>query len=511
MTGGLGIQLRKEVRALLPAMLGVAAAVAATGMLAYRNSGFPHFRNDLELWLAIVHGLGVLALAALSIGQELTHGTLPGLLVQPISRHRILSLKMAVLIPVVVVLGVLADSVFVTRYLSGGRIGVPRQLLVWGPVVAAIGLVPLLTTLTRKPLGGVVFAIVIPGLVFTVSEWLYPLRDSAQAWWLTWYGTLVASGIGLLVLVRLFPRLQVAGDGSTRGPSRPARSAERRGTSPRHWLWLLVKKEIRLQYLTLSVSALYVAAAVMILVAQYENPDYMGPTFYAVTALHGVFIALLAGAMPSAEERHLGMLASQILMPRAASRQWVIKVGVTLGLTAVLAIGLPALLQGIHRPADAFRIEDEFVIGVLLATCAAMYVSSLSSNSLWALLASLPAIGLGFVVTLGLENPAVRTVRSWIPVDHRRISEVLRAEFQTDAWQARSDQLQWIRWLQADAVVWVAGAVALLMLYFAARNHRSLERSVRTIATQVTALLLMFWTATIACLVIARMTYGAIR
>ena len=399
---------------------------------------------------------------------------------------------------------------FVDYYLSW-HVRVPGRLLVWGPVAVSVGLVPLLTMLTRKPLGGVVFAMVIPGLVFGLSEWLYPLRDSAHAWWLTWYGTLIASGIGVLVLWRQFPRLQVAGDGSTRSWPGPAVSMERRVASPRHWVWLLVKKELRLQYLTLSVSGLYVAAAALILVARNENPDYMGPTFEALSALHGVFIALLTGAMSSAEERHLGTLASQVLLPRAAWRQWAIKVGVTLGLTAVLAIGLPALLQTIHRPVDAFRIEDEFVIGVLLTTCAAMYVSSLSSNSLWALLASLPALGLGLVVTLGLLTPAFRTVRTWIPVDHRRISEILRAEFQSDAWQARAAQLQWFRWLEGEAILWVTGGVALLTLYFAARNHRSLERSVRTIATQVTTLLLMFWTATIACFAIARLAYGAIR
>lgn len=509
MTGGVGIQLRKEARALLPWWVCAAVATTATIVFARPGGEFPELRRDYELLVAFVHVLGVLALGSLSIGHELTHGTLPGLLVQPSDRSRVLVLKMAVLIPAVVSLGGIVDVMFVTQYLSlRPSVG---PLLLWGPVVIAIGLVPLLTLLTRKPLGGVVFAIVIPGLVFAASEWRYPLRLGAQAWWLTWYGTLVASAVGLLVLVRLFSTLQVAGDGSTRPSSDRSSSTDRRGGAPRRWWWLVIRKEVRLQYLTLSVSGLYVVASALILIAQYQNPDYMGPTFYAVTALHAGAVALLCGAMSSAEERNLGTLASQVLMPRAASGQWMIKVGVALGLAVALAVGLPALLMAIHQTPDAFRVEDEFVFGVLLATSAAMYVSSLSSNSLWALLATLPAIPVGIYLTAGLVRPAVRAVARWIPVDYRRIGELLRAERHTDGWEARMDQLNRIRWFEGDVTLWVAAGGALLMLYFAARNHRSLERSVRTIATQVTTLLLVFWTAAIACFAYARIAYNAIR
>ena len=509
MTGGLGIQLRKEVRALLPALVVVAIALTAIAFLARLKSGFPHYRNDLELWVAIVHGLGVLSLAALAFGHELMHGTMASLLVQPVARRRILLLKMVVLIPAAVLLGVLADSAFVNYYLWRARI--QSQLLVWGPVAVAIGLVPVLTLLTRKPLGGVVFAIVIPGVIFGVSDHFYPLRDGAEAWWITWYGTLAAAGIGLLVLWRAFQNLEAVGDGSARASSRAAVAAARSEAAPRHWIWLLVKKELRLQYLTISVSGLYVVACVLVMAAQSRDPEYLGPTFYAVSALHCAFVALLAGAFASAEERQLGTLASQVLMPQATWRQWAVKVTVTLGLAVALAVGLPWLLMSVHRPADPFPIKDELVAAILLATSAAMYVSSLSSNSLWALLASFPAIGLTLMLTNGMLTPVKRAVWQWLPVDNQRISAIFRAEYRTDAWPARRAELERIYWLQSDAIAWVVAGVALMMMYFAARNHRSLERSVRTIATQATALLLMFWTATIACLAVAQIAYNAIR
>jgi hypothetical protein len=204
MTSALAIQLRKEVRALLPWWLGIAVTTSAVAMFALRHSGFPNFRNDLELWVAVVHGLGVLALAALSVGQEITHGTLPALLVQPIGRLRILSTKLLVLVPAVAALGVIGEWLFVDRYV---RVEEVRLLLVWGPVVAAIGLVPLLTLLTRKPLGGVVFSIASPGLVLAVAERLYSLREGSQAWTITWDGTLILSAVGVVALFHRFQRL----------------------------------------------------------------------------------------------------------------------------------------------------------------------------------------------------------------------------------------------------------------------------------------------------------------
>ena len=59
--------------------------------------------------------------------------------------------------------------------------------------MAGIGLVPLITLLTRKPLGGVVFAIAIPGLILAIAERFFSLRHGTQALSITWYGTLIVS------------------------------------------------------------------------------------------------------------------------------------------------------------------------------------------------------------------------------------------------------------------------------------------------------------------------------
>ncbi len=512
MTSALAIQVRKEARALLPWWLGVAATTIVAAMLAQRFAAFPNYRPGLVLWVAVLHGLGVLALAALSLGQEVIHGTLPALLVQPIGRLRMLSTKLLVLVPAVAVLGLVTDWLLVDRYV---RLELVRRLLVWAPVIAAIGLVPLLTLLTRKPLGGVVFSIAIPGLVLVAAESLYSLREGTQAWSITWYGTLVLSAAGVIALFHQFQRLEAAGDGSSAPPARLTRSTRTSvaasPTAAPHWVWLAAKKELRLQPLTCAVSGLYAAAATLVAAAQHLDSAYVGPGFLQLAGLHGVFIAIVAGSIASAEERHLGTLASQVLLPRAAWRQWMIKAGVTLGLTAVLAIGLPALLTAVLRPVDPFRVEQEFVVGIVLLTCGALYVSSLSSNSLWALLATFPALAVAFVVAGGITLPVLRALREWFPIDHPRLSTVLRAEYGPDnlaAFRFRSDA---IRSVEDIVTIALAVGVGVLALYFAARNHRSLDRNVRTIANQVAGLALYAVGGTLVFFVTMRIAREYIR
>ena len=193
----------------------------------------------------------------------------------------------------------------------------------------------------------------------------------------------------MIALWSRFVQLEIAGDGGGQASSRawPAveSAADRMTTQdvltrPRSWMWLFVKKELRLQQLTLAISGLYVLACGVVMIAQRVDPLYVGPTFETLTGLHGVFIALVAGSLSSAEERQMGTLTPHVLLPQAAWRQWSVKVAATAGLTCALAFGLPMLLMLIFRPADPFIMEDEFVAGILLVVCAAMYVSSLCAQ-----------------------------------------------------------------------------------------------------------------------------------
>jgi hypothetical protein len=507
MSHALFIQTRKEVRALLPWTIGVGIASVAFGFFASQNAGLPGFRQDPGGLFIMAYALGVLSLAALSVGQELMHGTLPALLVQPLDRLKVLRLKLIVLAIPMIGLGLMADAVFPHGYLPEAR-----RLLIWGPVAAGLGLVPLLTILTRRPLGGVVFAITIPGLFLMVGTRIWPLQDQALTF--TWYCTLAASAIGLAALFLQFRRLEVAGDGRQRAKVVSAVQASDVPLAPyqptvrRSWVWLLIKKELRLQQMTFAVSGLYVLAAVAVMLLAYENPKYMGPSFGAVSMIHAYFLPLMAGAMSSAEERHMGTLAAQVLLPRNMRLQWAIKVTITIGIALVLTIGLPAILMATHRPVDAFhnfRYNLDLSVGLAMMCAAAMYISSLSANSLWALLGCFPVLGAAAIAGSAGRQLIYRLIWEWFPLP-RQFSEPWRtlnkALMAKESWvkgwmQARNAAVQDMQFsleiVQNSLIV----GFGLLILYFAARNHRSIDRNFRTVGFQV-LLLLLFTTVAAA-------------
>jgi len=450
------------------------------------------------VFFGLAYAFGAFAISALSVGQELTHGTLAALLVQPLDRLKVLALKLSVLALALTGLGLLANAMFPDGYLRDS----PdlRRLLVWGPVVAGIGLTPLLTILSRRPLGGVVFTPTISGLIVTISQRFYPFHETNFAWTITWYGTLIVSAAGLAALVAQFRKLEVAGDGRGRtaagvAAGAPAGTIAFIPTTRRPWVWLLIKKELRLQQMTFAVSGLYVVGAVTTMILAARNPLYMGPTFGAISMIHAYCIPLIAGALASAEERHMGTLAGQILQPRSMRVQWILKSIVTIGIALLLACGLPLLLMSVHRPADAFRVPPDAALGLSILCAAAMWVSSNSGNTLWALLASFPAIGVAGMIGSFAYGVIRSHIWNWIPYvwDETRY-RLLRQAMQQDhsrAWlepriQAFGDLQHSLQIIRVSLIV----GFGVLVLSMAARNHRTLDRSLRRMSWQVVTLLL---------------------
>jgi hypothetical protein len=332
------------------------------------------------------------------------------------------------------------------------------------------------------------------------------MRDGIQAFAITWYGTVMVSAIGLVAFVSQFRRLEALGDGRHR-PSAVATAADvpLAGYQPsvqRNWIWLVVKKELRLQQMTLAVSGLYVLVAAVIMIVTYKNPLYVGPTFGAVSMLHGYFIAVIAGSMASAEERHMGTLSGQILQPQNAWLQWALKSGVTLGLTLALAILLPLALMAIHRPVDAFRVKDDYILAVALLGAGAMFVSSVSSNSLWALLASFPVIGGAVLIGGAVIGTLQRSIMALLPYDWTRSNALWKTD--RAAFNTAMQRYIGIRDMVDAFFVVAAIGAGILVLYFAARHHRSLERNGRVIARQAGMLLLYTTVAAILYYVIPR-------
>jgi hypothetical protein len=166
-----------------------------------------------------------------------------------------------------------------------------------------------------------------------------------------------------------------------------------------------------------------------------------------------MFSATLVGSVASAEERQLGTLDWQLLMPVASWKQWAVKAGVALAISVVLSLGLPAAVLGMGLD----QRQAAFAVPVVLLTVGSLYVSSLWSSVIWAFLTTI-AVGVASTPVVG--------------------------------WVLRHATVNWSLPLpQPTAPGLVIGSAFLAaVLGFGLINHRSTERSVWSIGRQVVAL-----------------------
>lgn len=148
----------KEIRALGPWWLASVLVIAAD---AYAR----HYRILPIGMLAFV--TGTLALGAQSLGHEYTNRTLEGLLAQPCDRRRIFAIKLLVLLPLVLTLGLVGWLCLTNGGLpsrSSWRAG-PFFVL---PPLLAITVAPWMTMMTQSTLAAVVFTAALPGTLWTL-------------------------------------------------------------------------------------------------------------------------------------------------------------------------------------------------------------------------------------------------------------------------------------------------------------------------------------------------------
>jgi len=382
--------VRKEMRALWPAWAGTAAAcvlVAVADQPRFVFSG------------RFVYFLGSVALAAITVGHEYTHGTLPVLLSLPVVRRVLIIAKLLAVLPMLGSLALLTLAIG-----PGGPYDERGSLVGALSVVAAVSMAPWLTMLCRNPLAGGVFALGIAGVLQLASleavvMW-FRLGGSMAAGLETIYNRVLvasliaASVVGAVAGWRAFMRLEATDshDAPLAWP-RWLRSrmvldeAEVEAPAQRsHPLWLLVKKELRLQQLSLAVAVINLLfwAAAWSLVSRSDANDRV---LAAVGVGYGALLAVVIGGVASASERQMGTLGWQQLLPFAAWQQWMVKTGVVLGLSLALAYALPVLLA---RGDMGFSTVHAGV--VISLTIGSMFVSSLCRSSLQAIALSAPAL-----------------------------------------------------------------------------------------------------------------------
>jgi hypothetical protein len=388
--------LTKEFRALLPAWAASALVIAAA-LLA----------NESRLFVAalMAYGLGVIALGAQSIGHEYSHRTMGLLLSQPSDRRRLFLMKLGALTVMLLALTAMAWPLLQDTATWRRSFREPNVLVV--AAVSGLFLTPCLTLLSRSTLAGIVFSVAVPGILLIVSDiigvLIYGAGRAAEIdrfkfafFWRVMAGVWALAAAGSWWM---FMRLEaIEGRGAEFHLPRPMLGAGEADAAPvRHHnpVVLLIAKELRIQQMTFVVATLFALFWLSASWLERTSPDGPQFPFEALTLLYVGLTSLLIGALASAEERQLGTVEWQILLPMAAWQQWIVKVGVAALLGLALGAALPVVLA-LAAPTPDMRLTAHRIGTLLLVvsflTAAGIYVSSLVSSGVKALVLSLPIL-----------------------------------------------------------------------------------------------------------------------
>ena len=342
---------------------------------------------------------GALSLGAFAIGHEYTYRTLAMLLTQPVSRARLLRAKLLVLVPMLLV--VVAVAAIMLPFKRSDNVIV----LLWVPPVAALCLAPWLTMVCRNVLAGVVFSGGLSAGLYALCELIaFAFYDETRAaanfrFGLYAMAATVLCPAGAILGLRRFLTLEVI-----EGRDAPLHLPRFRrhyaaAATRRNAVWMLVKKELHLQQMTLAVAVLYICTAALVWMFGRSPSNEVRAVFTIISVIYPLLLALLAGALSTAEERHLGTIEWQVMLPFRSALQWAIKVTVALTLALLLAVGLPSLFANVN-PA-----QPRFVLPVLVVTSCAIYISSRASSGIHALLLSFVAIPVAVLLLGAIVDP----------------------------------------------------------------------------------------------------------
>ena len=493
-TAWIGAAAGKELRALLPMSVATAVALTAVALLArVVPGGLPE-----EMGL-VAFAVGLASTGAWSVGHEYAYRTLGFHLSQPIDRWRLLAVKLATLAGATALACAIGWITFAIAWPDAVD---TRALTLTLGALAAVGTAPALTMICRSPLAGAVFTLAIPAVSWVAADVVGALSDSPrdsesrrqlQLAWLT-YSTVAAAAAGAAAVWFLNGSLEATEQRETsagRGdltpeqlltPSNPTRH-QRAG-------WLLLKKELHLQQMPLLIGGLFVLVWLVLTLAERFTDGAAMAALPVITAIQFMVIPLLVGALASAEERQLGTLEWQRLLPMPGWQQWTLKVATVLLLSTVLAVGIPVVLAAIHPSSDHLVFSARKVMVVIALAVTSLYVSSLAPRGMWALLVSIP-VALGVLALIGL----VLSTQVWQTVAIAEVSLALKLR----KWSSDAGFFWATLWVVRLTVVAATMAVMFLVLRFAASNHRSALPSRLQFIRQAgwIAVMLFLWLLTI--------------
>jgi hypothetical protein len=459
-TAVLAHSVGKELRALMATWTACAVMVMAPVLLP----------GDMPVSIALLaYGVGSLALGAQSMGQEYAHRTLGLLLSQPLSRRSLLLLKLGVLTVMLAALAAIAWMALASR-VNNATEGEPAASGLTIIFLSALFVTPFLTMLTRSAVAGLVFSVALPGVLMTIINVVADVRFGAgareeialfreTAFWRAMIGITMTAAVGVWWM---FMRLEaIEGRGQDlhlpRWLSWTAGAGSDAPMRRRHPMFELVRKELHLQQMALVVAGISAVLMGVAMLGRYVGSD-VSQVFIPISMVYMAAMPFLIGSMASAEERQVGTREWQLLLPVAAGTQWRVKAGVAIALALVLGVGLPALMAWIWNIPGGFRVWPSAVITLVLLTSVSLYVSSLTTTGIRALLISVAVCAAGMILVSYLVVLAERLLRGW---GMRR---------PLAAWWYSSE------WVWFAGMSLAAGLISLLLLNFASMNHGSAER-----------------------------------
>jgi hypothetical protein len=188
---------------------------------------------------------------------------------------------------------------------------------------------------------------------------------------------------------------------------------------------------------------------------------------------------MLSGALASAEERHYGVWPSQVLLPVASWKQWTVKVSVVF--VAAFAIG--AFLGDVEASRWRFgywtNVSVSLPVFTVGAAALSLYVSSMSSRGVIALMVSVGAVCLWTITALILMGTFGSRIFSM-------------------AWQVFYSEISPASITNQTAGVvgalagWMLLALPIVTLaWLGLTNHRRLDHPVRLVRRQIAVIALV--------------------
>lgn len=446
-------------------------------------------------------------MGALTFGHETHHRTMPLLLSQPVARRTIWREKMLVL-----AVGLVIASATAWLCLQG-FCSTNWQTAAMTATVAVIALcafcgAPTLTLLGHNAIAGAVCAICFPGAIalvdsIVIERWFR--NDRVPGLCICGCSLLLYCVPAAWIGYAKFQGLQAL-DGASRELALPtavetilARPFAGISTRLNGPFVSLIKKELRLQKPTFLLTGFFCLLALGGALLFIESKDVGAGVLAADFAIYILLIPLIAGGLSVAEERAWGIADWHLTLPPSSKRQWLAKMLVTLPVSLVLGLVLPA---GLYWAGALFFApkEERMFLQIVLAialvqlcvTSLAIYAATFSNSTTKAILASLALI-VALCTALMLLKPVLITIA------------LMLVPMLPAAWRPGSDYPTIPDWYEHQQMLALGiRAVALVVLacffqWFAFSNYRQVGTSVRKYACQGAILLII--AALCVCLV----------